>query len=104
MKYYVYWTNFATKKLDEIYYYYSEIAGEHLASDIINKLIDKTISLEFMPKIGMVEKLLENRPQEFRYLVYNNYKIIYYINDSLKRVIVVNVFDVRQNPVKLIEY
>lgn len=38
MKYNVYWTNFATKKLDEIYYYYSEIAGEHLASDIINKL------------------------------------------------------------------
>ncbi len=39
--------------------------------------------------------------REFRYLIYQNYKIIYYINQTTNQVIVANVFDTRQNPDKI---
>ena len=38
------------------------------------------------------------RPQRFRYLVSENYKIIYWINKSRKRIEIVHVFDCRRNP------
>lgn len=43
------------------------------------------------------------RPQEFRYLIATNYKIIYYINDEKQRIVIANVFDTRQNPDKIQE-
>ena len=49
----------------------------------------------------LIEILLKDRFQEFRYLIYKNYKIIYWINENKNRIEIVNVFDTRQNPDKL---
>jgi toxin ParE1/3/4 len=99
----VYWTQFAEQKLEDIFYYYSWKVGINIAQKLINGLIDKSIELEKNPFIGQKEILLENRPREFRYLVYMNYKIIYLVNLVKKRIEVVNVFDCRQNPVNINE-
>jgi len=42
-----------------------------------------------------------SRNREYRYLVYKNYKIIYWINTAKNRIDIIDVFDTRQNPVKI---
>lgn len=99
----VYWTQFAEDKLEDVFLFYSKNASEDIAVQLVNKIIDKSLELEKNPLIGQKESLLYGRLQEFRYLVYKNYKIIYWINQQKKRIEVVNLFDCRQNPVKINE-
>ncbi|SRR6056297_10940 len=97
----VYWLRRAEDKLEDIYYYYSLKAGEQIAQSLVNGIVDKTISMRNHPKVGQVELELSHRVEEFRYLVYKNYKILYWINYKEGRIEIVNIFDTRQNPVKI---
>jgi len=97
----VYWTKFAEQKLDDIFNYYEFKATTTVARNLIIGIIDTSIHLSKNPQIGKIEELLSNRPQEFRYLVYKNYKIIYWVNEKENRIEVVNIFDTRQNPIKM---
>ncbi|OQX80378.1 MAG: plasmid stabilization protein [Bacteroidetes bacterium 4484_249] len=99
----VYWTRFAEGKLDDIFDYYEAKVSSRIAKKLVTGIIDKTIGLEKNPYIGQVEELLLHLPQNFRYLVFKNYKIIYWINLNKKRIDIVNVFDTRQNPLKIKE-
>ena len=72
-----------------------------VARKLITGIIDKTIGLDKNPYIGQKEELLSDRPQNFRYLVFKSYKIIYWINKNKNRIDIVNVFDTRQNLVKI---
>lgn len=97
----VFWTYFAEIKLEDIFEFYKKSAGEKIAEKIVIEIIDTTIDLEKMPNIGQVEELLNDRKQEFRYLIHLHFKIIYWINLEKQRIEIVNVFDTRQNPKKL---
>lgn len=97
----VYWTRFAEYKLDDIFIYYETKAGGNIANKLVNEIIDHTIGLEKNPEVGQKELLLEKYPQNFRYLVFKNYKIIYWINFDKKRIEISNIFDTRQNPKKI---
>ena len=97
----VYWTQIAEDKLDDIFYYYKLKASIKVAQNLVNGIVDTTINLNKNPKIGQREILLKDRFQEFRYLIYKNYKIIYWINENKNRIEIVNVFDCRQNPITI---
>ncbi len=97
----VYWTRFAQDKLSDIYDYYEITASSEIARNLVIGIIDYTIKLSKNPNIGQKEELLKTRPEEFRYLVYKNYKIIYWINTIKNRIDIVNIFDTRQNPEKI---
>jgi len=97
----VYWTQFAQDKLDVIYGYYKVEVSEQVARNLVLGIIDRTLNLGKNPNIGQKEELLQDRPEEFRYLVYKNYKIIYWINTIKNRIDIVNIFDTRQNPKKI---
>jgi len=97
----VYWSQLAEDKLEDIFHYYKFKASKRIAANLINGIIDFTIDLEKTPEIGQKEFLLKEREQDFRYLVYKNYKIIYWINKNQKRIEIVNIFDTRQNPEKI---
>ena len=99
----VYWTQFAEDKLEDVFSYYIEKVSEKIALQLVNGLIDKSLELENNPLMGQKEMLLSDRIQEFRYLVYKNYKIIYWVNEANQRVEIVNLFDCRQNPLKMAE-
>ena len=99
----VYWTQFAEDKLEDVFSYYIEKASEKIALSLVDGIIDKSLELEKNPLIGQKEILLSDRIQEFRYLVYKNYKIIYWLNEANQRVEIVNLFDCRQNPLKMAE-
>ena len=97
----VYWTQFAEDKLEDIFSYYSERASIRVARNLVGGIIEKSMELENSPFVGQKELLLANRIQEFRYLVFKNYKLLYWVNQDKNRIEIVNVFDCRQNPEKL---
>ena len=78
----VYWTQFAEYKLDDIFNYYKTKASIPIARKLVTGIVDKTIGLNKNPYIGQKEELLTDRQQDFRYLVFKSYKIIYWINKS----------------------
>jgi plasmid stabilization system protein ParE len=97
----LYWTNFSQKELEKIYEYFQEKAGNRTAKKLVEGIYNETLKLKKQPKIGQTEELLKNRKQEFRYLVFKNYKIIYWINSKENRIEINDVFDTRQNPIKI---
>jgi len=97
----VYWTRLAESKLEDIFNYYEAKTSYQVARNLVTGIIDKTIGLNKNPRIGQKEERLSDRPQNFRYLVFKNYKIIYWINQNKNRIDIVNVFDTRQNPMKI---
>ena len=97
----VYWLQLAEDKLDAIYSYYRIKAGKRTAQKLINEITDTTIGLDKQPEIGQVETGLSGRKQQFRYLVFRNYKIVYWINYDFGRIEIANVFDTRQNLEKI---
>jgi toxin ParE1/3/4 len=95
------WTNPAKTDLKDIFEYLA-LFSEEAAYRVINKILDKAeILKDGFTEIGQVEPLLINKPDVYRYLVETNYKIIYRVKKN--KVIIVSVFDVRQNPQKMEE-
>jgi len=99
----IYWLELAENKLEDIYKYYSEKASKNVARNLVNGIVEKTIGIEKQPEIGQIEISLKHRPQNFRYLVFKNYKIVYWINYEHNRIEIANVFDTRQDPMKINE-
>jgi|SRR5690554_397053 len=97
----IFWSEFSKFKLEEIYQYYRLKASKTVAKKIVNGIVNQTIDLNQNPEIGQIESAIDDKNREFRYLVYSNYKIIYYINKKSKLIVIANVFDTRQNPGKL---
>jgi plasmid stabilization system protein ParE len=97
----VFWTEIAVEQLENIFDYYKYKASIKVSQRIVNKIIERTIQLKKQPLSGQIEELLVNRKNEYRYVIEEKYKIIYWIEDNYIKV--ASVFDTRQNPVKLKE-
>jgi toxin ParE1/3/4 len=93
------WSELSERQLKDIFDYYSIKASTRVARKIINRIIDRVGILESNPFSGPKEELLSDYPEEFRYLVESNYKIIYWKKENL--VTIASVFDCRQNPDKI---
>jgi len=97
----IYWTDFSKNELRAIFNYYSERAGSKIARELVLGITNEVLKLKDQPKIGQIEELLIDRVQKFRYLIYKNYKVIYWVNSPENRIEITDVFDTRQNPVKI---
>ena len=97
----VFWTDFSKSELKLIFKYYKEEANLKIAKKIVAGITSETLKLSKQPEIGQQELLLIDRKQKFRYLIFKNYKIIYWINIQKKRIEISDVFDSRQNPLKI---
>ena len=93
------WSELSERQLKDIFDYYSIKASPRVARKIINRIIDRVDILESNPLSGPKEELLIDYPEEFRYLVESNYKIIYWKKGNL--ITIASVFDCRQNPDKI---
>lgn len=72
----IFWTNFAKEQLRNIFDYYKLKASPKVARNLVTGIVKKTNTLDFQKEIGQKEELLSLRKENFRYLVYKNYKII----------------------------
>lgn len=97
----IYWTEFSEMELKKVFEYHSERASFRIAKKLTNGIYNATLKLKTQPEIGQTEELLKHRKQEFRYLVYKNYKIIYWINKEQNWIEIADVFDTRQYPTKI---
>ena len=97
----IFWTAFAKRELRNIFDYYKIKASPDIAQNLVIEIVEKTNALDFQSTIGQKEELLSVRKENFRYLVSKNYKIIYWINEEKNRIEIVDIFDTRQNPLKI---
>ncbi|MCF6294462.1 MAG: type II toxin-antitoxin system RelE/ParE family toxin [Flavobacteriaceae bacterium] len=97
----VIWSDFAEKQLDEIFEYYFKNISNRTAKKIAGNILLETKKLGKTPFIGQMEDLLIDRNTEYRYLIYTNYKIIYSVDEPNGFVKIADIFDSRQNPVKV---
>ena len=97
----IFWTESSEKELENIFKYYKRKANVTVAKKIVSGIHEETLKLKQQPRIGQIEELLKQRKQEFRYFIYKNYKIIYWINERENQIEINDVFDTRQNPPKM---
>jgi toxin ParE1/3/4 len=93
------WSELSEKQLKDIFDYYSFEVSSGVAKKIINRIIDRVSILESNPLAGTKEELLNDYPENYKYLVESNYKIIYWKKG--KCITIASVFDCRQNPEKI---
>ncbi len=94
------WSDFAINNLKEIFDYYKINASLKIAHAIRKQILEATKQLQKFPESGPTEFYLEKLQLNHRYLIVNNYKIIYRISEN--QILINDVFDVRQNPDKMI--
>ncbi|MDD3722476.1 MAG: type II toxin-antitoxin system RelE/ParE family toxin [Lutibacter sp.] len=88
----IYWTEFSEKELQHIFEYYKEKASSRIAKRLVDGIYNETFKLEKQPEIGQIEELIKEREQGHRYLVFKNYKIIYWLNKTS-----ITNFDTKRN-------
>ena len=71
------WTDFAINQLKNIFDYHVIKASSNIAQRLIEKIIDASSILGNNPQAGRKEDLLKSKPQEFRFIIVKNHKIIY---------------------------
>ena len=101
MAFQIIWSDQAEIELDKIYECYCENASIRVAQNLLQKIISEPEKLLLIPEISQREELLLDRENEYRYLVFKNYKLIYSIDKKAKLIKIADVFDTRQNPIKI---
>ena len=78
--------------------------GHFAALRFLEKMDNQINLLKDFPHLGKVEPLLVGRRNEYRSLVVHpHFKLVYYINDTKGRIVVVHFWDVRREPQRLAE-
>lgn len=95
------WTEYSKKELKKIFLYYKSKSNLITAKNKVKEISKEVLVLEQYPFIGQKEELLSDRKQEFRYFLYGNHKIIYYVDIEINLVEIVDIFDCRQEPLKI---
>ena len=101
MNFEIIWSDFAESQLDQIFEYYVENASLKIAKNLLQKLLAEPSRIMNNPEMLQIEELLIDRPNEYRYIVTKNYKIIYSIDYKLQLIKIADVLDTRQNPTKI---
>lgn len=68
---------------------------------MVRNIILKSERLSANPYLGAIEELLSDRKIPYRFTLYTNYKIIYSVDEENKLIKIADIFDTRQNPIKL---
>lgn len=97
----IFWTDFSKSELRKIFNYHKEVANIRIALKLVTGINQEVATLKSHPKIGQQEQHLIAREQEFRYIVYKNYKVIYWHNIKMNRIEITDIFDTRQHPIKI---
>ena len=91
------WTENALAETKEIFYFYKRKVTVKVANKVKRDIFSAVRNLKNHPLQGQIESLLKDKPDEYRYLIAGQYKIIYKIIES--EIFIIKVFDCRRNPV-----
>ena len=93
------WTSKAKSQIRDIFDFYSKKVSIKLANRIVSEITQKPSVLLKYPSLGQRESLLEEVDPRIRYLIQGNYKLIYLPTEN--EIVIISVFDTRQNPSKI---
>jgi plasmid stabilization system protein ParE len=74
------WSELSERQLKDIFDYYSLEVSPRIARKIIYRIISRVSILASYPLAGQEEEPLTDYSQDYRYLIENNDKIIYWIS------------------------
>lgn len=93
-------TEKAEYRLEDIHEYYSKEVSSEKATEIVNQIIDRALSLETLANRGRIDDDLRALGKDHRYILERHYKIIYKVDNQM--VYVTDIFSTRQHPEKKI--
>ncbi len=93
------WTDYAELQL-QLAYEFAYQQSPNYAEKMLVGILESTIQLLEFPLSGSIETRLNSLELEYRYVLYSYYKILYRVEEP-NVVVIVNVFDTRQDPAKL---
>ncbi|WP_026976432.1 type II toxin-antitoxin system RelE/ParE family toxin [Flavobacterium tegetincola] len=94
-------THFALKQIDSIYNYYLERVSKKIAEKIKLELLYAIKTLKNADVEWQEDEQLKYLNKNHKRLICGNYKIIHYCSQVENIVYVTDVFDSRQNPIKV---
>ncbi|GAB6012105.1 type II toxin-antitoxin system RelE/ParE family toxin [Viscerimonas tarda] len=95
------WLPEAIGNVRKIYIFYLS-KNEEVANKILADINTSVERIALFPEIAAKEPLLVECEETFRSLVvFHLFKVVYYIDEPNDKIVVVSVFDCRQNPDKL---
>lgn len=96
------WSEQAKRELDAILTYGNDNFGEQVAIKLFETTKEFTLRLTQNPHLGFPEPLLKERNKIYRSLViHKHYKMVYYIDKEKDTIFIVDIWDVRREPIKL---
>ena len=100
MRYRIIWTEFAQMQLNLVYEFAYEQSPSY--ADKVIEGIDQCIQqLVMFPLSGPIEQRLVNFAEDYRFILSSYFKVIYRVERE-GAVVIVNIFDTRQDPEKLV--
>jgi plasmid stabilization system protein ParE len=97
------WTETAEEDLDQIYRFYKR-ESLRTAKNITAAIQKGAKRLEIFPRMAPIESSLSEFTRVYRSLtVMRLFKIVYFVDESKGEVVVVDIWDCRQDPGKLKE-
>jgi toxin ParE1/3/4 len=93
----VIWSSEALVDLETIYDFLAE-KSVTAAKSVVEKILSRTKQIEAFPASGSKHETKINTGRDYRYLVEQNYKIIYSLHPERQVVFIEIIFDTRQNP------
>ena len=97
------WSKQAKIVLDEVIQYGELTFGTKATTKLILRIEQCCSLLAIYPRMGNIEPLLCDLDKEYRsWVVHKHYKIIYVIYEAQDEIYIVDLWDTRQEPDKLI--
>ncbi len=94
-------THQAKERLESIYEYYLALGYRRYGRQVQAAILKKTLLLKDFPFVGQEEETLKVLGLNYRYLVEGHYKIVYRVENET--IYIIDIFDTRQDPDKMIE-
>ncbi|MCD8078925.1 MAG: type II toxin-antitoxin system RelE/ParE family toxin [Bacteroides sp.] len=92
------WYEDAVADMDQIYEFYTA-GSDRSATNLFNQIIEETKRLLNFPYMAALEPLLMDEPESYRSIVVrSHFKIIYFVDEKQETIVIVRVWDCRQNP------
>lgn len=92
----------AESRLEEIHEYYSVVASPEKATEIVNQIIQRALSLDKLSHRGRIDEDLRSLGKSHRYILESHYRIIY--RTEGETVYVTDVFSNWQHPDKKVKH
>lgn len=97
----IYWTDLAKIEVKSIYVFLKRGANIAIAKKITEEITDEVKLLINQPYLGQIKQQLIGSSREFRSLIHNSYKIKYWVNLDKNQIEIWDVFDCRQELLKM---